>query len=172
MYVLTVLQKDCTRNDSGKWVGLQLTWPIGTGKKCEGHGVRNPYFYVSIGNFKIRSLLHTGADACVLSYKTFSKIQRQGSHTILKHVNSTREDSLQGALGEGLKVRAVAVLRVNLGDLAIAQKFHLVENIRESLLLGSDFFWNHNPAINFKSITIRDQKLPTCGKFQISSLFQ
>ena len=166
-----MLQEVGTRVDSGKRVGPQLTWPVGTGKKSEGHDLGSPYFYVNVGNLKICSLLDTGADASVLSYRTFSKIQRQENHAILKYVNATREDSLQGASGEGLKVRAVVVLRMKLGELVVAQKFHLVENIKESLLLGSDFFWNHNPEINFKdkSITIKDQRLQICGKFQRAS---
>ena len=116
----------------------------------------------------ILSLLDTGADASVLSCQMFAKIQREEPQSVIKYLKATRIDGLQGASGAGLRVLAMVVLRLCFGELVINQKFHLVENIRESLLLGSDFFWKYNPEINFKEkiIVIGNQKLSIRGKFQ------
>ena len=63
--------------------------------------------------------------SCVIEH-----FQKFKDKKITLFLSATREDSLQGASGEGLKVRVVVVLQMKLGELTVAQKFHIVENKR------------------------------------------
>ena len=120
---------------------------------------------VYFGKDRVRALVDTGADICVMSEKIYKKssVRRK-----LKPVSQT----LQGAGGKFLHTLGITEVTFRLGSRHYTQKFYVVRKASRNLILGLDFLRKNNARIylDLEKIRLNEEYVDLDMDIQIGSV--